>query len=265
MPVSHIILLTDFGTKDPFCGILHGIIKSIAPEASILDLTHGIEPRNIQEAAFVLEDSFAYFPPQSLFVCVVDPGVGSNRAILWAECSGYTFLAPDNGLLSYVLQDRSNYKLRKVTNAGLYHSRGVSKTFHGRDIFAPVAARLAQGLDPEKIGPEIRNFVSLKLPKRRNSENLAETVVIGIDHFGNLLTNYRFEGKQKADRVRAVEICGQIIAFSSGTYADHSGQLFAHCNSFNRLEISEGSGSARARLGAKPGTHVRIEYEEKQI
>lgn len=260
MQISQIVLLTDFGTKDPFAGIMHGVIYSLTPETKIIDLTHGISPQNIVEAAYVLEDSVPYFGTGSLFVCVVDPGVGSNRSILLVETSDYAFLAPDNGLLAYILAKRMPFKVRKVENLNLAHKNGISRTFHGRDIFAPVAAALAKGLDPCEVGPETSQYVSQNIPFCKIEAGMIHAEIIGWDHFGNLLTNYRFDNIGKTVRLLELEICGRTIPVSSGVYADHSAKLFAHQNSFNRLEISEGQGSALKNLGAALGEKVRIKY-----
>ena len=161
-------LLTDFGTSDPYVGVIKGVVLERRPDAAIVDLAHGIAAQNVRQAAFVLMQSLDYFPGGTLFLCVVDPGVGSDRRILWARGSRHQFLAPDNGLLSWVEQRETLRELRSVTNRKLFNEP-VSPVFHGRDIFAPVAAALAGGAAPDTLGPRVPDMVRFPFPEPRRS------------------------------------------------------------------------------------------------
>ena len=185
-----IVLLTDFGFKDSYVGVMKGVIRSISRDADIIDLCHNIMPQDVAEAAFVLEASYGYFPPGAIFVCVVDPGVGSDRAILCMKAHEQLFLAPDNGLLS-VIPESGGREIWAV-EANEYFLKGTSMTFHGRDIFAPVAAHLAEGLEPSKLGPRVEHIRALRLPKPvRAADGSLRGQVVYIDQFGNLITNIR--------------------------------------------------------------------------
>ncbi len=182
-----IVLLTDFGSKDYFVGVMKGVVSSINPVAHIIDLTHDIEPQNIRQAAFVLWASHKYFPDDAIFVCVVDPGVGSDREILCGTIDEQTFIAPDNGLLDYVAAESSDKEFHVVSNSR-YFLKGVSTTFHGRDIFAPVAAHLSRGIRLNEMGeafryPHVDRFYR-DIVKGRN-----EGSVVYQDRFGNIFTN----------------------------------------------------------------------------
>jgi len=189
-----IALLTDFGAQDPYAGVLKAVILSRCPGANVVDLCHGVGPQDVRQAAFVLRSSAPYFPDGTLFVCVVDPGVGSSRAVLWARSRRHAFLAPDNGLLAWLGGDERLLEVRRVTNRALFHPK-VSRTFHGRDIFAPVAAALAGGLSPSRLGPRTRGLVRLRFPRRGE--------VLFLDRFGNAVTNLRPADLRGARRLEA--------------------------------------------------------------
>jgi len=180
-----IALLTDFGHGDPYLGIMRGVILSINPQAQVVDLCHEVLPQNVFQAAFLLRAAYPYFPTGTIFVAVVDPGVGSARRILCLDTQCHLFLAPDNGLLSLIAAPG---RWRHVTSRR-YFLNPVSHTFHGRDIFAPVAAHLSLGLDPGELGPVVADPVQLPahIPQRFGDELRAR--VVHIDHFGNLITN----------------------------------------------------------------------------
>src|SRR5438093_5509257 len=158
-----ITLTTDFGLADPFVGIMKGVILGIAPDAQLVDVTHDVRAYNVLEAAFVIDSAYRYFPEGTVHLIVVDPGVGSTRRPIAVEANRHIFVAPDNGVLSCVLQtDPTVLSVYWINNANLF-LKSVSQTFHGRDIFAPVAARLARGTSIESVGPRIRNFVKKAL------------------------------------------------------------------------------------------------------
>ncbi len=181
-----VVLLTDFGAAGHYAGVMKGVVRSFAPEADILDLSHSVAPQDLREAAFILMTGAAFFPDGSVFACVVDPGVGSERAILCARGGGRLYLAPDNGLLSWLGRRTPFESVRRVENADLF-LKPLSSTFHGRDIFAPVAARLAAGIPEEEVGPAVSGMVELPFPSFREGDKSGE--IIFRDCYGNCVTN----------------------------------------------------------------------------
>lgn len=188
-----IALLTDFGTKDYFVGAMKGVILRIDPNVRIVDITHEVAPQNIRSAGFTLRACYRNFPVGTIFVAVVDPGVGSQRRAILVETADYYFIAPDNGLLGFVFHEAQRFRVFELTDRQ-YFAAEVSATFHGRDIFAPVAAHLSAGLDPTEFGGEISDFVHFQENRpRRINENTTEAEIIEIDRFGNLVTNLKRE------------------------------------------------------------------------
>ena len=185
---SIITLLTDFSHKDGYAGIMKGIILGINPDAKIIDLAHDISPQAVSEAAFVLKTSYPYFPAKSIHVVVVDPGVGSRRKIVCVETPDHTFLAPDNGVLSYIYQDFPDAEVFEVSN-NTYFRDQISQTFHGRDIFAPVAAHLSLGTNPAELGPQTAKYKSDSRRSAIRTDEIISASVAHIDHFGNIITN----------------------------------------------------------------------------
>ena len=181
-----ITLMTDFGLRDPYVGVMKGVILSRCPACTLVDLTHGISPHSILEANFAIRGSYRFFNEGTLHVIVVDPGVGGSRRILFLEKNGHLFLAPDNGVLTGFLDNPDI--LRTVENDDLF-LKEVSSTFHGRDIFAPVAAEIAKGLDPRELGPEVDDPVTIAWSEPNFNQDNIEGNVIYIDVFGNLVTN----------------------------------------------------------------------------
>ena len=188
-PRSIITLLTDFGHQDPFVGIMKGVILGLCPNASLVDLTHETAAYDILGGSFLLQSAVPYFPPGTIHVAVVDPGVGGPRRPILAQIDDQLFVAPDNGLLSYPMAHGTVRAVRAIT-AREYLLQPVSATFHGRDVFAPVAGHLARGVPPERFGPEIADAVRLPIPRPRLGEGGTLTgQVIRIDRFGNCITN----------------------------------------------------------------------------
>ena len=186
----HVItLLTDFGNQDAYVGIMKGVIAGINPFANIIDICHNIPPQDIFQAAYLLYTSYKYFPKKTIHVAVVDPGVGSKREIVCAETQDYLFLTPNNGLLSFIIQEEKPKCIIRVTD-DKYFLPSPSSTFHGRDIFAPVAARLSLGIKPQQLGPKINQLDQLEIPKPEYKKTgQLEGQIIYIDRFGNLVTN----------------------------------------------------------------------------
>jgi S-adenosylmethionine hydrolase len=252
-PCGVITLLTDFGLTDPFAGIMKGVIAAEFPAALIIDLCHGIPPQSVAEAAFWLERSYAWFPPGSVHVAVVDPGVGSARRILALAAQDHYFLAPDNGLLATsLLAGAATVREVDLERVGL---RPRSATFHGRDVFAPLAARLASGALPlAALGdPAEPNPCVLEAPSN-DGERITGSVVT-IDRFGNLITNL---GQESVARARYAQI-GEHAVRLVRTYADaQPGELVALINAFDVLEIAVRDGSAENRLGLGRHTAVHL-------
>jgi S-adenosylmethionine hydrolase len=231
-----IALLTDFGLRDPYVGAMKGVIASIAPQARVIDISHDVPPFGVREGAWILRIAAPYFPPGTVFVVVVDPGVGTGRRILLAKAGGRLYLAPDNGLLG----DLGGREFRAVTNRGLF-LENVSSTFHGRDIFAPVAARLARGLPSERVGPRIRSIV--RLPRTNGR-------VVWIDRFGNVVTDLPPGPTRLRFRGRRIPVVPTYAAARRG-------RLVAVVGSSGTLEIAAVEGNAARRLGARVGEAVR--------
>ncbi len=183
-----IALLTDFGTSDGFVGSVKGVIKSINIDVDIIDITHEINSFDILEASIVLNASYSYFPEKTIFVCVVDPGVGTERRPVIVETDRYFFVAPDNGLLTLPLKKEKIKKVVEITNSE-YTLKRETETFHGRDIFAPVAGFLSKGIPLEEFGKEIKELVKLPFPEVKKEKNLWTGEIIKFDKFGNGITN----------------------------------------------------------------------------
>jgi S-adenosylmethionine hydrolase len=183
-----IALLTDFGDSDIYVGVMKGVIKTIHPRAEFVDITHNIQPQNVRQAAFALLNAYRYFPAGTIFLVVVDPGVGSTRKPIGVQAGGHTFIAPDNGVLSYTLAEFDEGRIVELTNS-VYQLFPPSNTFHGRDIFAPAAAHIAAGVPLERLGPLADRIFRLPIPMMKIEGNRIIGQVIHIDHFGNVITN----------------------------------------------------------------------------
>lgn len=247
-----ITLTTDFGMKDPFVGVMKGVILSRHPQATIVDLTHGIEPQDVREAAFWISRSYSYFPAGTVHVAVVDPGVGTSRAILAVEAHGHIFLAPDNGLLGGVMRGARVFRVESPELEAK-----ASATFHGRDLFAPIAAELASGRARlETIGAPFTPKVSSALEPASRHEGALHGTVISVDRFGNLITNV-----DRFDAPADVIVAGRTARLVR-TYGDAApGELIALSGSFGALEISIAGGDAAAVLGVRRGAQVIVKEE----
>ncbi|MEA3546141.1 MAG: SAM-dependent chlorinase/fluorinase [Thermodesulfobacteriota bacterium] len=242
-----ITLTTDFGLEDEYVGVMKGVILSRAPGARIVDLTHGIKAQDVRQAAFVIHSASQYFPQGTVHTVVVDPGVGGQRKIILLTAGNQLFLAPDNGVLSLVLQRDS--RIYEATNNSLFPP-SVSRTFHGRDIFAPLAAALVNGLDPAKVGPGLtdKEITLLPLSEVRISEREVVGSVIAIDHFGNLITNIH-RSMLPGDLSRVSVKIGTLVAGVRACYEDVSeAGLLALFGSRDCLEIAVNCGNAAMLL-----------------
>ena len=270
-----ITLTTDFGMADAYVAAMKGVILSINPEAKLIDICHTIKPQNIPQAAFVLSTAYRFFPQNTIHLVVVDPGVGTERRAIILRTPIACFVAPDNGVLSYVIQqfikgglkglinNRQQIELEPeleavaITKPQFWRSP-VSPTFHGRDIFAPVAARLSLGFPPTDFGETITSVTMLPLPQPyRASDGSLVGHILHIDSFGNLITNIKGDDLPQTRQTITIEVGNQFISGLSHTYAEGKG-LLALIGSSGYLEISLKEGSACALLNAEVGNEVRI-------
>jgi S-adenosylmethionine hydrolase len=259
---SLITLTTDFGMQDGNVAAMKGIVLGLNPDATIIDLSHDIPAQDIADAAYVLRRTYAYFPPGTIHVVVVDPGVGTSRRAIAVQSDSALFVAPDNGVLTYVLQDleRAGQQLRIIhlTNAD-YWLTEVSNVFHGRDIFAPVAAHLSLGLPIDKLGPPITDPFTLPPPRFRCEPDHIAGQIMHVDRFGNLLTNIPGSalanlGRPIATRIGTVEIVDLRKTFGNGP----PGEPIAYVDSSGHLAIAVVNGSAQAKLQCSVGQPVDV-------
>lgn len=255
--MSIITLLTDFGYKDNFVGVLKGVIISINPKAHLIDLCHEVEPQDIMGAAFALKTAYRYFPKGTIHLVVIDPGVGSQRLPILVKTKDYYFIGPDNGILSLALEEEDVEGIIYLDNYE-FHFRPVSDTFHARDIFAPVAAQLSRGLSYQLFGKAIKNYKKIVLPKPRVSARCISGEIIYIDRFGNLFTNFS-EGLKNKIKKPLIKIKNKTIRGIKSSYAEAKpNKLLAILGSSGFLEIAVNLGSAKNTLKAKIGDKVEI-------
>ena len=252
-----ITLLTDFGWQDEFVGVMKGVIWGIAPEVQIADITHGIQPQNILQGALILGRAYRYFPAGSIHVVVVDPGVGTQRRGIAVRVGDQTFVGPDNGLFTIPLASGEPWLAVSLDNPAC-HLPVVSRTFHGRDVFAPVAAHLANGMPLEALGETVAQPVKIPIPRPKRTGNIWQAQVLLVDSFGNLITN--LTGDDLADeRVIEVTCQGQMVRGLTETFGtSQPGQLIAMLDSSNSLSLCVVNGSAAQRLGAGAGAKVEV-------
>ena len=282
-----ITLMTDFGTADGYVGAMKGVILSIAPDAQLVDISHEIAPQNVRQAAYVLYTAYSFFPPHTVHLVVVDPGVGSaRRPIALRTPAGY-FVGPDNGVLSYVMACEPVEAVVELSDP-CYRLPQVSHTFHGRDIFAPAAAHLAAGVPITALGPPVRDPVAFPPPRLEIVPDGVVGEVLHADHFGNVITSvgqlvwggdelslepaFRGAGGRgqeaggrkcvcfQADEALVV-VAGQEIAGVHRAYAEvEPGVVLALVDSEGHLEIAVREGSAARRLGLCPGDAVVLRF-----
>ena len=253
MKTNCIALLSDFGTTDPFVSAIKGVLLSKLPGLSIIDITHQVPPQDIQTAAFYLMAAMPYMPKATLFINVVDPTVGTGRGIVWAKTEHYQFIAPDNGLISWVEQNEKITESRFINNSGLF-MKDISSTFHGRDIMAPVAAAIAKGLPEKKIGPIFNEYRRLPFPHAEKAGNRVTGQVIAIDHFGNVITNIR---RNFLTANAVFSISDRMLKGLKLTYASvPEGEALAVIGSFGFLEFSVRNGNFARAFNVKIGAPV---------
>jgi S-adenosylmethionine hydrolase len=257
MKPAIVTLTTDFGTGGPYAAALKGVLLGLAPGVTIVDVCHDISPQNILEGGFVLAGIADVFPPGTVHLAVVDPGVGTDRRLIAVEVARQWFVLPDNGLVTGVARGRAVTAIREITNPSLRRSV-VSATFHGRDILAPAAAHLLRGGDPAELGPARERFIELRNFEPNPDDHGFVGEVIYRDAFGNLITNI------SADRLAdttldgwEVEIAGEVIRGISRTYGESgTGSLLALIGSSGWLEVAVANGDAARQLTAGAGTTV---------
>jgi hypothetical protein len=253
---------SDFGHGDWFVGVVHGVIHEVCPEARVVDLTHDIPPGHVARAAFVLEAAAPDFPAGTVHLAVVDPGVGTARRALVVSARGQRFVGPDNGLLEWALA-APGAEARSVTEARFFRE-SVSRTFHARDVFAPIAARIARGEPAEAMGARIADAVRTARPTPRRDDGWLRGQVMYVDHFGNALTNLTEPDLSDAfpmvpEAALTVLVAGRAIAGLARAYGDSTvGTLLAIIGSSGRLEISQVGGDAAERLGLSEGDEVAV-------
>jgi S-adenosylmethionine hydrolase len=258
MPDPLVTLTTDFGETSPYVAALKGALLAVCPAARPVDLSHLIPPQDVWHGAFFLAEAVPYFPPGTLHVVVVDPGVGTDRALLYAEAAGQRLLLPDNGLLTLLDRVHPVGGLRRLTEPRFWRPT-VSATFHGRDILAPAAGHLAAGADPADLGPAVTEWQRLAVPEAREEEGGWRGEVLFVDHFGNLLTNLPPAALAEARfRVR-VDEGPELTARRVRTYGDaRPGELVALTASGGWWELAVVQGSAARLLSAGRGAPVAV-------
>lgn len=253
-----VTLTTDFGTRDGYVAEMKGVILGLVRSAHLVDVTHEIAPQQVREAALVLEAVAPRFPPGTVHLAVVDPGVGTARRGLVVSAGGHLFVGPDNGLFTPLL--RVGRWEAFALEAPEYRLPRVSRTFHGRDVFAPAAAHLALGVAPARFGPPVRDPVLLAWPEPRAIDGGVAGVVVHVDRFGNLVTSIGAAhlAALGTSGAAAVRVAGRTLPLV-GTYAElPAGGLGALIGSRDRLEVAARDGSAAARLGVGPGARVLV-------
>lgn len=256
-----ITLTTDYGTGDHLVGVLKGVILKINPDVTIVDITHEVTPFDLLDGALAIASAYAYFPPRTIHVVIVDPGVGTERRPLLVSGQNQYFIAPDNGVLSGVFEKEQNFLVRHLTSEH-YFLQPVSKTFHGRDVFAPVAAWLSKNWQPGSMGDEIADFKRFALPKPKEADGGLKGVILKVDSFGNLMTNFRAEdlpteASEKGEvklQLGTYAVTRLVPTFASG----NAGEAIAFVGSSGYVEIGVNKGNASKTLGIGRGAAVLL-------
>jgi hypothetical protein len=258
-PRPIVTLTTDYGTSDHLVGALKGVILKIVPDATIVDITHNVTPFDLLDGALAIGSSYSYFPPRTIHVVVVDPGVGTERRPLLVSAETQYFVAPDNGVLSLIYEREENVLVRHA-NVEHYYLQPVSKTFHGRDVFAPIAGWLAKGAQAASMGDEITDYKKFAMPKPKSAEGATKGVVLRVDSFGNLITNLKIEDfPASASETGTVQIAAgsHTVTKLVDTFAKGApGEPFAYVGSTGFVEIGINRGNASKSLGVGRGTQV---------
>ncbi len=259
-----ITLTTDFGARDAFTASIKGVLLKINPPVQIIDISNEIAPQDVWEAAFTLKSAYSYFPKGTIHLAVVDPGVGSSRRPIIVVTESYYFVGPDNGLFSLVYQEAERLRVHHITSTH-YFQPSPGPTFHGRDVFAPVAAWLSKGIPSGNFGEEITDFVKLNVPVPKKSPNGIDGHVVHIDRFGNVITNIAFKDirellpEGEGTVALGVNVAGREIRGLKRFYSEAAaGEASAIINSSGYLEIFMYKQNARSALSIKRGDVVRL-------
>jgi len=261
MPRALITLTTDFGLADHFVGTMKGVILGIAPRATIVDITHEIAPFQVNEGGFAIAQAYRYFPKGTVHVVVVDPGVGTSRRAVLTEAAGQYFVAPDNGVLTMIYEAETRHKVRAITNAKLALAT-ISRTFHGRDVFAPAAAHLVRGVPPATFGKIIHDYVRLfTLKPTRIARCVWSGTILWIDRFGNLITNLHIDDFPDV-KTQSIELrvgLEKVQHFARTFSEAEPGALVAIAGSYGYIEVAANQASAARKLGCDAGSPVELE------
>ncbi|HOV99651.1 MAG TPA: SAM-dependent chlorinase/fluorinase [Bacteroidota bacterium] len=261
---KHLALLTDFGTSDHYVATVKAVILSLNPSLQIIDVTHSVKPGNISEAGFLLWASYRFFPKDTLFLCIVDPGVGTSRPIAFLSTESYSFLAPDNGALEYVHSSEPSAKFfhLNLDKCSPYLPQMVSSTFHGRDIFAPIAAHISLGLPLSKVADEIQRTPP-RSPFVSSKESEAASKILHIDHFGSLITNIAMENSKEGEhKIMAITIGQHRVSQWVQTYGQAPENVpVLLVGSTGLVEIAMKNASAANALHIDENAKIRIEWK----
>lgn len=256
-----VAMLTDFGTRDWYVASLKGVLLSVSQELTLVDITHHVQPGNIRGGSFILEQCYQEFPADTIFLVVIDPGVGTRRLPIVVKSESYLFVGPDNGIFSF-LQQRvtSEGEVREINPHLLPESYSISHTFHGRDLFAPVAGQLAAGKQTfDQIGPVLENPQELPNPKPDYKKQKIKSSILFIDHYGNLITNVRKETfLENYPNTKSVGMNKNEIPLLNTFGEVSSGELIAYFGSGGYLEIALNQGNAAQYLSLLPGSEIKI-------
>ena len=256
---SIITLTTDYGTNDHLVGTMKGVILKINPDVTIVDITHNVTAYDLLDGALTIGSAYSYFPPKTVHVVVVDPGVGTERRPLLVSAQNQYFIAPDNGVLSVIFEREENVVVRHA-NVEHYYLSPVSKTFHGRDVFAPVAAWLTKGWQTPSMGDEITDYKKFAMPKPKAAEGGLKGVVLRVDTFGNLVTNFRAENLAEDAAKNGnfqIQVGTHVVKKLVDTFAHGAaGEPIAYVGSSGYIEIGVNKGSAAKTLALGRGTPV---------
>lgn len=252
-------LTTDFGLSDHYVGVMKGVILEICPQARIVDISHDVTPFEIPEGAYLIAQAYRYFPKKTVHVVVVDPGVGSLRRPILMEAAGQYFIAPDNGVLAMIYA-HEKHKIRVITNEG-YFRKPVSRTFHGRDIFAPVAAHIAAGAPPARMGKPVNDYLRPAFERPMQSgKHIWDGRILKIDRFGNIITNFHVTDFPDLDRRSfSMTVGARPTSILVRSYSESApGELFVIAGSSGYLEVSVNQGSAAKMLGCHSGSAAEL-------
>ncbi|HVR35588.1 MAG TPA: SAM-dependent chlorinase/fluorinase [Methylomirabilota bacterium] len=255
--MSLITLTTDFGLSDWFVGTMKGVVLGIAPRATIVDVTHDIPAGNVRSGAFVLRSAVPYFPKGSIHVVVVDPGVGTGRASLAVRMERSILIGPDNGVLTLAMESGRVKSVRRIENRALCLPE-ISRTFQGRDVFAPVAAHLSRGVSYDRVGPEVNEFIRLRLPDPMVEKGWIRGEVVYTDRFGNGITNLnwgRFKADERGGRAR---VGRRRVVVGESYQSVPEGRAVLVPGSTGYWEVAVNGGNAAERLGLREGDRVQL-------